>query len=141
MDLSPREWGGIFAAVGFFGPLWWWSEQRQRKLKQEWRQWAEQQYAAVKIASSNPSLAFDANAAEIVKDEEEVLIRDGRVVYYALVRIARNPFGEYFWFRMDPGAEPNLMFRHMSEVVAHTVLQEKYQPRKRKRLSLIGKRS
>lgn len=141
MDISPRGWGGLFAFVAFFGPLLWWVFERDRKQVAKFRQWAEQLYAETKITSSNPALAFDASCAEIVKDEEEVLAPNGKVIAYTLIRIARNPAGEYFWFRVDSGATPNLMSRHLSDSLAKVLLQGKYQSRQRKLLSYVRKRS
>src|SRR5690606_5547414 len=100
---------------------------KRNKAKADFRSWARQHYRDhAKVVSENPRYAFDAKAGLIIKDEEEFLNCEGKIVGYTLTRITKNQWGEYFWFRIDSGADPQMMSRHMDHGLAKVLLKNKF---------------
>lgn len=105
----------------------WYGHTKRNKQKKEFKSWARQHYAdSAKVVSENPRYVFDPKVGHIVKDEEEYLYCEGKIIGYTLTRIATNQWGEYFWFRIDSGAEPQMMSRHMDYGLAKVLLKDKF---------------
>ncbi len=91
------------------------------------RRWAIKLYRGSSIQSADDRMAFDPSTANTISDHEEFNTNsNGYLIGYTLKRVAQNPTGEYFWFRINSDSKPPLMAKHLEKKIAKTLLKDKF---------------
>ncbi|MCL2636435.1 MAG: hypothetical protein FWD50_07420 [Betaproteobacteria bacterium] len=81
-------------------------------------------FNSLSIHSSDPRFQFDGKTGQIVEEIEGVEESQGNFIAYTLTRIAKNSFGEYFWFYFR--TDSPLLFKHIEQSRAKVLLKKKY---------------
>lgn len=76
------------------------------------------------VVSSDPHFQFDGKTAQVVEEKEVIEEINGTFLAYTLTIVARNLYGEYFWFYFRSDA-PN-QIKHIDQIRAKAMLKRKY---------------
>jgi len=84
---------------------------------------AEQEFRALRLEASDPTLCFHGATATVVREQREFLDKSMRIVV-RIQRYACNEHGEYFFFISEGTGKP--FFKHVGQAAAKAALGSKY---------------
>jgi hypothetical protein len=114
----------FIAFSAFLGIAGFLNEKECYRYRKEYRAAAERAFHATSLRSSDPRFCFEGMSAQVMDDKEVVERCHSRFSAYILTRIAKNDFGEYFWFRFRSDSTP--MLKYIEQSRAKFLLKEKY---------------